>query len=123
MKKKVLIIEDRPPEAALVQALLLEEGIESQIASTGKEGLEKALELKPDLITLDLGLPDVDGFELCEKLRNESALSNTLIVILSVIDNIDDIKKALMVGADDYIIKMPLPEFMVRKIKLYLGLK
>ncbi|MBI4846601.1 MAG: response regulator [Candidatus Omnitrophica bacterium] len=123
MGKKVLIIEDKAGEATLVKILLKEAGLESEIANNGNTGLVKALELKPDLITLDLGLPDMDGFELCQRLKKEPSLSHTIIVVLSVIDDLEDIKKALKAGADDYIIKMPLPEFMARKIKLYLGMK
>ncbi|RKY41562.1 MAG: hypothetical protein DRP85_05830 [Candidatus Makaraimicrobium thalassicum] len=123
MAKKVLLIEDSPIDAAIVKELVEKEGIEVEVAMTGEEGLEKARRIKPDLILSDLVLPGIDGFEVCAQLKKEVSLSGTMVVILSVKDNPGEITKAFSVGADDYIIKAPMPEFLIKKIKLYLGMK
>lgn len=123
MPKKVLIIEDSATDAAIVKELLEKEGITTVISVSGKEGVEKAVALKPDLIVLDIMLPDISGFDVCAKLKEKTALSATIVVVLSVKDNIEDITRAFHVGADDYIIKPPLPELLTRKIKLYLGIR
>jgi len=123
MAKRVLLIEDNPTDAAIVKEHLIEEGIEVDVAQTGKSGLEKTRETKPDLVILDILLPDMSGFEVCSKLKKEISLKKTIIVILSVKDSIDDIKKGFAAEADDYIIKPPEPHFLVRKIKLYLGMR
>jgi len=121
--KKVLLVEDSPTDALIVQDLLKAEAIEVCVAVTAEEGYQKALSEKPDLILLDLMLPDGNGFDLCVRLKKEVSLGNTIIVIFSVKDNMADITKAFHIGADDYIIKPPLPEILVRKLKLYLGMK
>jgi twitching motility two-component system response regulator PilH len=123
MARRVLIIEDSATDAAIVKELLEKEGLEVAVAVSGKEGVEKAVVSRPDLIVLDLILPDVSGFEVCSMLKKESCLNKAIVVVLSVKDNIDDITKAFHVGADDYIIKPPLPELLIRKIKLYLGMR
>ena len=121
MDKKVLIIEDSPTDLAVLQSLFEEHAMAADIASSGKDGIEKALQLKPDLITLDLMLPDMTGVEVCGQLRKDPALAKTIIIIVSAKDDMDTMTKAFDAGADDYIIKPPLPDFLVKKIKLYLG--
>jgi len=123
MAPKVLLIEDSATDAAIVKESLRGEDLEIIWAACGKDGLEKARELKPDLIVLDLVLPDISGFEVCEQIRREDGLKNSMVVILSAKDSMDEISKAFGVGADDYIVKPPIPEFIARKIKLYLGIK
>ena len=123
MLKKVLIIEDSPTDAAIVKELLAKENIDVQIADKGNEGLEKARKIKPDLIILDLMLPDISGFEVCSQIRKDPSLEKTMIVILSIKDDVSEITKAFREGADDYMIKPPVPDFLTRKIKLYLGIR
>ena len=122
MAKKILVIEDDVLDAEVIKKAIESEGeMEVETASTGEDGLKKALEFKPDLVTLDLILPDISGFEVCRRLKSERSLAKTIVIILSVKDTLEDIKKAFHVNADDYIIKPPMPEYLVKKIKLYLG--
>jgi DNA-binding response OmpR family regulator len=123
MSKKILIIDDSPTDAEIVTDLLSKENLEVSVALTAEDGIKKALEIKPDLIVLDLVLPDINGFDVCARLKKEACLSKTIIVILTIRDSIEDIKRAFNVEADDYIIKPPDPRFIVKKIKLYLGLR
>ena len=123
MAKKVLIIEDNSTDASIVKSLLMEEGVEVEVAVTGEEGITKAREIVPDLVILDLRLPDIDGFEVCARLKKEAGLVRTIVVILSIKDSAEDIKRAFQLNADDYIIKPSQPEFLIKKIKLYLGMR
>ena len=123
MKKKVLLIEDSKTDASLVRDLLQKEGCDVDVARDGEGGIRKAQSMKPDMVVLDLMLPDIDGYEVCGRIKKTAALKNTIVVILSVKDDVADITKAFHAGADDYIIKPPIPDFLVRKIKLYLGMK
>ena len=123
MAKKVLIIDDNSADADMVKSLLVEEGLEVDVALTGTEGMAKAFEMKPDLIVLDLVLPDISGVDVCAKLKRDPRLYNTKIVMLSIKDDIEYIKKSFDANADDYVIKPAMPEFLARKVKLYLGLK
>ncbi|MDD4201889.1 MAG: response regulator [Candidatus Omnitrophica bacterium] len=123
MAKKVLYIEDSPTDAVLIKELLEKAGLDVTIAKTGKEGIEKAKEIKPDLVLLDCILPDISGFDVCSKIRKDGSLHKTLIIMITIKDSLDEISKAFILGADDYVIKPSMPEFLVRKIKLYLNEK
>jgi DNA-binding response OmpR family regulator len=120
-KKKVLIIEDSATDAAIIQQLLRDENLEVETTGTGEEGLKKARSFLPDLITLDLMLPGIDGYEVCRQLKQEVNLNNTIVLIISMKDTVEEITKAFQAGADDYVIKPPWPELLAKKIKLYLG--
>lgn len=121
--KRVLLIDSSLTESNIITELLTDEGIGVKVAETGNKAIDIARTLKPDLVFLDLALPDVSGYELCERLRNAEETSRTMIVVFSMKDGVDDIAKAFQKGADDYIIKPLSPEFLLKKIKLYLGLR
>ena len=123
MAKKILIVEDNPNDAAMIKGLMEHEGFKAFVANSGSEGVKKALEVKPDLVILDLVLPDMTGFNVCEKLKKEPSLKNTMVVVLTIKDDIENITKAFSAKADDYVVKPPVPEFLVRKMKLYLGVR
>lgn len=121
MAKKVLLIEDSPTDLAVTKDMLEKGGFETYTAMTAKDGFQKAVETKPDMIILDLMLPDGNGFDLCSRIRKESGLSGKLLIlILSIKSERKDIERAFEVGADDYVVKPPAPEFLLKKIKLYM---
>jgi len=121
--KKILIVEDSQMDAVIEEELLVREGFDVTVARTGREGIEKAGEIRPDLAIVDLILPDIGGYEVCSAIKKEPGLKDTVVVVLSIKDKIDDITRAFQSGADDYIIKPIIPEFLTRKIKLYLGVR
>jgi len=120
--KRVLLIEDSVADTAIVKDILRRDDLIVESAVDGEEGLNKARSARPDLILLDLILPGIDGYEVCRRIKNEESLCDTVVVVLSVRDTVEDITRAFQAGADDYIIKPPWPELLARKIKLYLGL-
>ncbi|QGP93914.1 KDP operon transcriptional regulatory protein KdpE [Neomoorella glycerini] len=99
---RVLIIDDELPIRRLLKVALAAYGYELAEASSGQEGLQQAAVLHPDLIILDLGLPDVDGLEVIKRLRE---WSQAPIIILSVREQESEKIKALDAGADDYVTK------------------
>jgi two-component system KDP operon response regulator KdpE len=108
----ILVIDDEPTLAHVLQASLTARGYEVHVAATGKRGLQLASTIEPDLVILDLGLPDIDGIEVCRQLRR---WSTSPIVVLTV-EN-DEAKKiqALDDGADDYVTKpFSMPELYAR---------
>lgn len=123
MSKKVLLIEDSKTDAEVVRSLLLDENLDVEVAYSGNEGFKKAIEIRPDLIFLDLNLPDINGIEVCAKIKREKSLEHSIVVILSISDDMHSIRKAFAVNADDYIIKPPEAQFLVKKVKLYLGMR
>ena len=98
----VLVIEDEPQTRRFLQALLKNRGFRMVEASTGRQGLKEATVHMPDIILLDLGLPDIDGVEVTQKLRDWSYVP---IIILSVREREDEKIEALDAGADDYLTK------------------
>lgn len=99
---RVLIIDDEPRIRRLLVLSLGSNGIDTLESATGFEGLQSIVSYKPDLVLLDLNLPDMDGKELLAKLRSWSSVP---VIILSVRNSQEDIVSLLNAGADDYIIK------------------
>lgn len=106
-KKRILIVEDERPLAHALELKLNHEGYETAVASTGKEGLEKALTGKFDLILLDLILPEMDGFAVMLELRSKKI--KTPVVVLSNLGQDEDRKKAKDLGVIDYLVKSNAP--------------
>ena len=100
--KKVLVIDDDTLLVRLIEHHFAEEGFEVLKAYTGREGLSLVRSLAPDLIILDIVLPDVSGWEICQLVRQ---ISKVPIVMLTVKEEEEDIVRALEYGADDYIAK------------------
>lgn len=98
----ILVIDDEPQILRALRTILAEKKFQVTTASRGEEGLALAAAHPPDLIILDLGLPDIDGIEVCARLRQ---WTQTPIVVLSVRDNERDKVAALDQGADDYLSK------------------
>ena len=116
--KNILIIEDDEFLRGLINKKLLAEGFNVISAVDGEEGIKKAKEQKPDLILLDLVLPNIDGFEVLEKVKTDPDVSAVPVIILSNLSQKEDISKGIKLGAVDYIIKAQFtPEEIVEKVK------
>ena len=98
----ILVIDDEPQILRAMRTILTEKQFRVTTASRGEEGLALAATGEPDLVILDLGLPDIDGVEVCKRLRE---WTQTPIIILSVRDSERDKVAALDMGADDYLTK------------------
>ena len=98
----ILVIDDEPQILRAIRTILTEKQFRVSTTSRGEEGLTLAASTEPDLISLDLGLPDMDGVEVCSRLRE---WTQTPIIILSVRDSERDKVAALDMGADDYLTK------------------
>ncbi len=115
---RILIVEDERKIARFLELELQHEGYEVQTAGDGRTGLEKALEWKPDLMILDLMLPELSGIEVCRRLRHESDLP---IIMLTAKDDVSDKVMGLDMGADDYMTKPFAIEELLARIRV--GLK
>jgi len=119
MVKKVLVVDDEYTIRELVE-LTLEPDYEIIKAENGKEAMEMIKE-KPDIVILDIMMPKIDGYEVCEKLKSDDATKDIPIIILTAKHSIDDLKKAISVDVDEYITKPFEPELLKRRIDAYLG--
>jgi two-component system KDP operon response regulator KdpE len=98
----ILVVDDEPQIVRALKAILVEKGFRVSLASRGEEGLTLAAAEEPDLVILDLGLPDIDGIEVCARLREWTQCP---ILVLSVRDSEREKVAALDKGADDYLTK------------------
>jgi len=105
MAKKILIIEDDKFLRKIITQKLAKEGYDIFEAIGGEEGIKSAKEKKPDLILLDLILPEIDGFEVLARLKKDPELSKTPVIVLSNLGAREDVEKGLKMGAVDYLIK------------------
>ena len=112
--KKVLIIEDEKQISDIVKFNLTKEGFEVETAFDGAAGLAKALEINPDLILLDVMLPQMDGFQVCKKIRE--AKTTPIIMLTAKEEEVDKVL-GLELGADDYITKPFGMRELVARIK------
>ena len=115
---RILIVEDEKKIARFLELELTHEGYEVETAADGRTGLEKALQWKPDLMILDLMLPELSGIEVCRRLRHESDLP---IIMLTAKDDVSDKVMGLDMGADDYMTKPFAIEELLARIRV--GLK
>jgi two-component system KDP operon response regulator KdpE len=111
---RILIVDDEPNIVAAIQPLLRGRGYEVMSAISGRGALEAAQRESPDVIVLDLGLPDMDGVEVCRLLREDRG---TPIIILSARGAEADKVRALDAGADDYVTKPFGPEELLARIR------
>ncbi|MBZ1345169.1 MAG: response regulator [Candidatus Nealsonbacteria bacterium] len=103
--KKILFIEDESILQKTLTNLLQNEGYEVISALDGKTGLQLVKEKKPDLILLDLVLPKMHGFDVFKKLKEDEETKNIPIIVLTNLEEIGDIEKALELGATTYLVK------------------
>ena len=114
---RILLVDDEIPIQRAVAPLLRSRGYEVDVAATGEEALEMIRTRTPDLIVLDLGLPDMEGIEICRRVRTESAVP---IVVLSARGAEADKVASLDLGADDYVTKPFGPEELLARIRVAL---
>ena len=109
-QKKVLSIEDDAFLSSLVSSKLIDAGFSVITAGTGKEGIAKAGLEKPNLILLDIMLPDMGGFEILETLKGNPATKDIPVIILSNLGGREEIEKGVALGAASYLIKSNIPQ-------------
>ena len=123
MKKKntrILLVDDEPDILEILAYNLTSEGYQIETAKNGIQALEKADKWRPHLVLLDVMMPEMDGIETCEKLRNNANLSEVLIVFLTARSEDYSQVAGLEAGADDYITKPIKPKVLMSKIKAML---
>jgi two-component system phosphate regulon response regulator PhoB len=102
---RILVVEDEPDLRELLQTALTSAGHEPTTAGTGQEGLRLLREKQPDLVLLDLMLPDMDGTDICRVLRSDPAIARTAVFVVSAKSDLLDRIEAFRQGADDYLVK------------------
>jgi two-component system, OmpR family, alkaline phosphatase synthesis response regulator PhoP len=115
--KKILIVEDEAEIAQLVKLYLDKDGFRTAIAKTGVEGLKLIKTDRPDMVILDLMLPEMDGLEICKKIRNAPDTALLPVLMLTAKAEESDTIIGLELGADDYVTKPFSPKVLVTRVK------
>lgn len=105
MKKKILVSDDETHITTLYQAVLGIEGFEVIVTQDGKDAVDRAEKLKPDLIILDVKLPSMTGWDACRKIRENPETKDIPVIIASAFGQKDDKKKSFDAGANDFLNK------------------
>jgi CheY-like chemotaxis protein/MinD-like ATPase involved in chromosome partitioning or flagellar assembly len=121
MAEKILIIDDDVDTLRLVGLMLQRQGYEISAASNGSQGLAKALEERPDLILLDVMMPDMDGYEVARRLRKNPVTLTVPILMFTAKTQLDDKVAGFEVGADDYLTKPTHPTELQAHVKALLA--
>lgn len=120
MKKSVLVVDDEKLNVELAGAYLKEEGYRILFALSGAKALEMLQSEKIDLILMDINMPNLDGFAVCQKLKADSNFANIPVIFLTALSDIDNITRAFEVGGADYIVKPFNPLELKARVKTQL---
>ena len=115
---KVLVVDDEPNIRELVEVALKFHGCAVAVSATGKDALHQAETYEPDLMILDVMLPDMDGFEVCRTLRSEG--NDVPVIFLTARDTTSDTIRGLTLGGDDYVTKPFSVEALVARVRAVL---
>jgi len=120
-QSKVLLIEDHKFLSELYAKNLKRRDYDVKIANDGEDGLEKVKSFKPDVILLDLNMPDMNGIEVLKELKSKSKYKKIPVILLTADCDVDKIRECMGIGALGYIIKVTSTEEMVHKVELIFG--
>jgi two-component system alkaline phosphatase synthesis response regulator PhoP len=115
-QRKILIADDEPDILEIISYNLNNEGYQVFTAKNGNEAIEKAKEVRPDLIILDIMMPYKSGVDVCRILRSQPAFENTLIIFLTALNDDTTQITSLEIGADDYITKPVSPKVLISRV-------
>ena len=123
MKKKILLVEDDPFLIDIYSTKLKDAGFEVLVSDEGEEAIGKVKEENPDLVLLDIVLPEIDGWEILRRIKSDEKLKNLKVIILSNLGQKEEVKKGMELGAVNYLIKAQYtPSQVVEEVKKALKL-
>jgi DNA-binding response OmpR family regulator len=117
MSKTILIVDDEPNIVVPLQFLMEKNGYQTLVAQSGEEALEAVSKYSPDLVLLDIMLPGIDGFEVCEIVKLNPEWKHIKIIFLTAKGRDVDIAKGMVLGADEYIAKPFSNKQIVESVK------
>jgi two-component system, OmpR family, alkaline phosphatase synthesis response regulator PhoP len=122
-KSRILIADDNVPNVELLEAYLVDIECEIAVAVDGRDTLDKVASFKPDLILLDVMMPKLSGFEVCKKLREDPATKNIMILMVTALNELGDIERAVDAGTDDFLSKPVNKLELVKRVQNMLKLR
>ncbi|QDT70256.1 Response regulator PleD [Planctomycetes bacterium MalM25] len=122
MSHRVLIADDNEPNVELLEAYLAGLDIEVAIAVDGQDTLDKVAEFKPHVVLLDVMMPKMSGFEVCQQLKGDDATKSVMILMVTALNELGDIERAVEAGADDFLSKPVNKIELVKRVENMLKL-
>jgi len=122
-KNKVLIADDNITNVELLEAYLAETDCDIAVATDGRDTLDKVAEFGPDLILLDIMMPKLSGFEVCKQLKKDPATSHIMILMVTALNELGDIERAVAAGCDDFLSKPVNKLELVKRVENMLKLR
>ncbi len=122
-KSRILIADDNPTNVELLEAYLADVDCEIATAADGRETLEQVARFRPDLVLLDIMMPKLSGFEVCKKIKEDPATRNTMILMVTALNEDGDIERAVAAGCDDFLSKPVNKLELLKRIENMLKLR
>ncbi|MCS6859120.1 MAG: response regulator [Abditibacteriales bacterium] len=118
---KILVVEDEPENQLAIRVILTVEGFEVVSVEDGRLALQAAQEQQPDLILLDVMMPEINGFEVLAQLRQHETTRGIPVIMLTALAQRADVAKAVEAGVDDYVAKPFEPDDLIERIRKAIG--
>lgn len=122
-KSRILIADDNLPNSELLEAYLADLDCEIAMAADGQETLNQVQAFQPDLILLDVMMPKLSGFEVCRKLKDNPATRRIMILMVTALNELGDIERAVQAGTDDFLSKPVNKLELIKRVENMLKLK
>jgi CheY-like chemotaxis protein len=122
-KSRILIADDNEPNVELLEAYLADVECEVAVAADGRDTLEKVTSFQPDLILLDIMMPKLSGFEVCKQLKSDTRTRRIMILMVTALNELGDIERAVNAGADDFLSKPVNKHELVKRVENMLRLR
>ena len=120
---RILIADDNAPNCELLEAYLVGINCEIEIAVDGQETMDKVKSFQPDLILLDVMMPKLSGFEVCQKLKQDVATKHIMILMVTALNELGDIERAIDAGTNDFLSKPVNKVELLKRVENMLQLK
>jgi two-component system, OmpR family, alkaline phosphatase synthesis response regulator PhoP len=122
-KNRILIADDNQPNRELLEAYLSDVDCDVEHAADGQDTLNKVRSFKPDLILLDVMMPKLSGFEVCQKLKADVTLRKIMVLMVTALNEAGDIERAVKAGTDDFLSKPVNKTELLKRVENMLKLK
>ena len=122
-QNRILIVDDKQPNCELLDAYLSELDCTTDIAMDGQQALEKVNSFKPDVILLDVMMPKLSGFEVCEQIKSNPETQHIMVLMVTALNELGDIERAVRAGTNDFLSKPINKIALVKRVENMLHLK
>jgi two-component system alkaline phosphatase synthesis response regulator PhoP len=122
-KPRILIADDNPPNIELLEAYLADLDCDLEIAVDGRDTLDKVASFKPHVLLLDVMMPKLSGFEVCQEIKKDEATRGIMILMVTALNELGDIERAVQAGTDDFLSKPVNKVELLKRVENMLRLR